>query len=67
MTLLCGLLLPSDFSRLGVTTADNLHFYNIAFLFLRSDALPATNPLFGGKTTADFALQSMLTKPASST
>ena len=26
-----------------------LHFYDMAFV-LRSDALPATNPLFGGKT-----------------
>ena len=26
-----------------------LHFYNMAFV-LRSDALPATNPLFAGKT-----------------
>ena len=45
--------LPSfsfGFSRLAVATADNLHFYNMAFLFLRSDALPATNPLFRGKT-----------------
>ena len=25
------------------------HFYNMAFV-LRSDVLPATNPLFGGKT-----------------
>ena len=37
------------FSRLGVVTAENLHFYGMAFV-LRSDALPATNPLFGGKT-----------------
>ena len=27
-----------------------LHFYNVAFV-LWSDALPATNPLFGGKNT----------------
>ena len=38
------------FSRLEVATADNLFFYNMEFLFLRSDALPATNPLFRGKT-----------------
>ena len=37
------------FSRLGVATADNLHFYSMAFLFLRSDALPATSHLFRGK------------------
>ena len=36
-------------SRLGVATADNLHFNDMAFV-LQSDALPATNPLFGGKT-----------------
>ena len=38
------------FFRLGVATADNLHFYNMAFLFLRLDAFPATNPLLRGKT-----------------
>ena len=36
-------------SRLGVATTDNLHFYDMASA-LRSDALPATNPLFRGKT-----------------
>ena len=41
--------LSFDFSRLGVVTADNLNFYNMA-LVLRSDALLATSPLSGGKT-----------------
>ena len=36
-------------SRLGVATTDNLQFYDMAST-LRSDALPATNPLFRGKT-----------------
>ena len=38
-------------SRLGVATADNLQFYDMAFV-LRSEPLPATNPLFGGKNWA---------------
>ena len=43
-------LFLSAFIQLGVATAVILHFYNMAFLFLLSDALPATNPLFRGKT-----------------
>ena len=43
------LLCHSAYSRLGVATANICIFYYMAFA-LRSHALPATNPLFGGKT-----------------
>ena len=40
--------LSFGFSRLGIATVDNLHFFNMVFV-LWSDALPAINPLFGGE------------------
>ena len=51
-TLAVATYLSFGFSRLGVTTADiDLYFYDMAFV-LRSDAFPASNLLFEGKTGA---------------